>query len=540
MNEANSVLQAFVWLIPFLPMLGALAIGIGFISGKNRGESGENQTTLIANGTALLSLLIVLAVDLHAIVIGVPGQLELAQWFSSGDYQVNLSFNLDTFALVMMTLVAVISVLMIRFSVNYMHREAGYQRFFMIMSLFMGAMLLIVMSGNVVLTFTGWELAGVSSYLLIAYVYDRPVAVKNATRVFVTNRIGDAGFIIAIFLSFHLLKTLEWTEIFAGSSSLTPLGNNILAASFVLAAIAKSAQVPFSPWISRALEGPTPSSAIFYGSLMVHAGVYLIIRLQPVLENSPIIMSTLAFIGLLTVLYGFFSNLVQTDVKSNLIFSTISQVGLMFFSCGMGWFELASWHLVLHALWRAYQFLHAPALMHLMDRKTRPVHPLLKRQGWLYTASLQRFWLDPMADWLLVRPIKSIAHDTERFDEKVINRLVGLPEQTTAITSIADWEMQKSISQTAGLLSKDQPVKGWHSEAEKQEVSRGHGFAGKLLEGLADMLFWFEEHLVLKSGGEGLLKLLNLIGHYLLQIEELLSQPRYLMLLILATFVVII
>jgi len=526
MNEASSVLKAFVWLIPFLPMLGALAIGIGFISGKNRGESGEKQTTLIANGMAMLSLLIVLAVDLHAIVIGVPGHLQLAQWFSSGEYQVNLSFNLDTFALVMMTLVAVISVLMIRFSVNYMHREAGYQRFFMIMSLFMGAMLLIVMSGNIVLTFAGWELAGVSSYLLIAYVYDRPVAVKNATRVFITNRIGDAGFIIAIFLSFHLLNTLQWTEVLAGSSSLTPLGNNILAASFLLAAIVKSAQVPFAPWISRALEGPTPSSAIFYGSLMVHAGVYLIIRLQPVLENSPIIMSTLAFIGLLTVVYGFFSNLVQTDVKSNLIFSTTAQVGLMFFSCGMGWFELASWHLVLHAIWRAYQFLHAPAMMHLMDRKTRPVHPLLKRQGWLYTASLQRFWLDPMADWLLVKPIQSIAHDTERFDEKVINRLVGLPEQTSAITSIADWEMHKSASEM--------------SAAERKEVSRGHGLAGKLLESLADMLFWFEEHLVLKSGGDGLLKLLNIVGHYLLQIEELLSQPRYLMLLILPTFVVII
>ena len=527
MNEANSILKAFVLLIPFLPMLAAVIIAIGFISGKNRGEQGEKQTTLIANGAALLSLLIVLAVDLHALLIGVPGPLQLAQWYSSGTYEVNLSFYLDTFALVMMTLVAVISVLMIRFSVNYMHREAGYQRFFMILSLFMGAMLLIVMSGNVVLTFTGWELAGVSSYLLIAYVYDRPIATRNATRVFITNRIGDAGFIIAIFLSFHLLNTLEWSEILTNSGSLSPLGSNILAGTFLLAAIAKSAQVPFAPWISRALEGPTPSSAIFYGSLMVHAGVYLMIRLQAVLEQSPVIMSILIFIGLLTALYGFFSNLVQTDVKSNLIFSTTSQVGLMFFSCGMGWFELASWHLVLHAIWRAYQFLHAPAIMHLMDKKTRPVSPLLKRQGWLYTASLQRFWLDSMADWLIVKPIKNIAHDTERFDEKVINRLVGLPEQTSAITSIADWERQKSSAEA-------------HAANEKDLVTRAQGLAGKLMESLADMLYWFEEHLVLRSGGEGLLKLLNLIGYYLLQVEELLSQPRYLMLLVLGTFVVII
>jgi len=531
MNEANSIVKAFIWLIPFIPMLAALLIAIGHISGKNIGESGEKQTTLIANSAALLSLLIVLAIDLHAIVHGVPGQIELAQWFNSGDYQVNLSFYLDTFGLVMMTMIAIISLLMIRFSVNYMHREAGYQRFFMIMCLFMGAMLLIVMAGNVVLMFTGWEIAGVSSYLLIAYVYDRPIAVQNATRVFITNRIGDAGFIIAIFLCYHLLNTLEWSQIITTSGTLNPLGSNILAATFLLAAITKSAQVPFAPWIARAIEGPTPSSAIFYGSLMVHSGVYLMIRLQPVLEHSAVMMGTLAVIGLLTALYGFFSNLVQTDVKSNLIFSTTSQVGLMFFSCGMGWFELASWHLVLHAIWRAYQFLHAPAIMHLMDKQTRPVHPLLKQQSWLHTASLQRFWLDPLADWLLVKPIKSIAHDTERFDEKVINRIVGLPEQTSSISSIADWEKQKLTSQNNMAVS----------DAKKREqVSRAYGVAGKLMEKLADMLFWFEEQLVLKSSGEGLLKLLNIIGHYLLQIEELLSQPRYLILIILATFVVII
>jgi len=169
--------------------------------------------------------------------------------------------------------------------------------------------------------------------------------------------------------------------------------------------------------------------------------------------------------------------------------------------------------------------------MHMMDKSTRPVHPLLNQQSWLYTASLQRFWLDPMADWLLVNPIKNIAHDTERFDEKVINRLVGLPEQTSAITSIADWEVQKSHSQSA---EKSFVVK------KKEQVSRAYGIAGKMMEKLADILFWFEEHLVLKSGGEGLLKLLNIIGHYLLQIEELLSKPRYLILLILATFVAII
>jgi len=553
-NNVHVVLERIIWLIPMLPMLASLFIAIGIVSEKNKGESGERKTALIVTGAALASFILVCAVDVHALAYGLPGHIHIASWFASGSYQVNISFNLDMLAMSMMNLVTIISILMIRFSVNYMHREAGFQRFFMIISLFMGAMLIIVMSGNVVLTFTGWEIAGVCSYLLIAYVYNRPTAVQNATRVFVTNRIGDVGLVLAIFLSFQLTGTLQWTQILTTSNSLTPLGNSILALSFLLAAMVKSAQVPFSPWITRALEGPTPSSAIFYGSLMIHAGVYLIIRIEPILVNSPLVMTILMLIGLLTTIYAFFSNLVQTDVKSNLIYSTLSHVGLMFFSCGMGWFELASWHLVLHSIWRAYQFLHAPALMHLMNTKTRPVNSLIKSQSWLYTASLNRFWLDSMANWLIVRPIDRLAHDAERFDDKVINKLIGMPEQTMAITSVVEWENQKHVegdthspsSLTEDSLSKAAIAKNTIELSDKAKqgakvhISRGIGFAGKIMEKLADILFWFEEHLVLKSGGEGLLKVLNHIGYYLLQIEELLSQPRYLIILILATFITII
>lgn len=524
MNEVN-ILSRTVWLIPFLPLLASLWIGIGYISATNRGESGEKQTSLIANGAALLSLLIVLAVDLHALLTGIPGQLQLADWFSSGDYRIMLSFTLDTFGLVMMTLVAVIAVIMMKFSVNYMHREAGYQRFFMILSLFTGAMLLIVMSGNAVLTFTGWELAGVSSYLLIAYAYDRPVATRNATRVFITNRIGDAGFIIAIYLYFHWLNSVEWSAM-TQANVLTPLASSAIAGCFLIAALAKSSQGPFAPWISRALEGPTPSSAIFYGSLMVHAGVYLVIRLQPVLEQTPVIMAVMAVMGLLTALYGFFSGLVQTDVKSSLIFSTTAHVGLMFFSCGLGWFELAAWYLVLHALWRAYQFLHAPSLMHFMGRTARPVSPLLQRCNWLYTASLQRFWLDQAADWILTRPVNKLVNDAHQFDEKVVNRLVGTPEESTIINAFVTPEQDTNRS--------------GEDMSNKNQVTRGHGVAGKFMQWLADSLYWFEEHLVLQTGNDGLLRLLDKLRHHVLQIEQLLSQPRYLVLMVLITFVVII
>lgn len=518
-------MASLAWLIPLLPLVAATWIGIGYLVGLNRGEAGEKQTARVAVAAAGVSLLLILATDIAAVINGVPGQLRFGRWLVSGEYQVWISFTLDALGLAMTTLVAFISFLTIRFSVNYIHREAGFQRFFMILCLFTSAMLLIMMAGNALLVFVGWELAGVSSYLLIGYALNRTTAAENANRAFVTNRIGDAGFIMALFLSFTWTGGVEWPDILIGGFGLSSLSAGLLAAGFLLAALAKSAQVPFAPWISRALEGPTPSSAIFYGSLMVHAGVYLLIRLEPLVAQVPALMLLLFFIGLLTVLYGYFCGLVQTDIKSSLMFSTTAQVGLMFMACGLGWFTLAAWHLALHAMFRAYQFLHAPALLQLVSRPARQVPAWIQRWQWLYNASLQRFWLDNLADWLLVRPTRSLGREVQHFDEQVVNRLVGLPGSAGAIFSLAQWEDRKL---------------GVAKLSEEGGIGRGRGVLGRLMESLAAALQWFEEHLILKSGGEGLLKIIQHLGSYLQQVEVLLSQPRYLWLLIMATFVVII
>ena len=425
-----------IWLVPLLPVLASAWIALGYIFNFNRTESGEAQTSLTSLTAASLTLLLILIVDSYAFLYGAPGQLKLTPWLVSGDYTIFISFTLDNFALVMATLIAAISLLTIKFSVNYMHREDGYQRFFMILNLFAGAMLLIVMAGNAVLTFVGWELAGVSSYLLIGHAFDRHTATRNANRAFITNRIGDAFFIIAFALTFIWLGSIEWNDILDNNTGLSSLQIGLIAGSFLIAALAKSALFPFSPWIARALEGPTPSSAIFYGSLMVHAGIYLVIRIEPLFIIDTALLPLLVILGFLTALYGFFTSLVQTDVNSTLIFSVTTHTGLMLFICGLGLFELASWYLVLHATWRAYQFLNAPAHMHLMSRPTRQVHPLLKRLPWLYTASLQRFWLDHLADWLLVKPTQELSRDARNFDEKIVNRIVGLPAQATTITSL--------------------------------------------------------------------------------------------------------
>ena len=193
-------MHKLAWLIPLLPLLAAALIGLGMLSGRKPSDACEKLTSRIAIGAAALSLLLILGIDVVALLQGAPGQLDYGHWLDSGDYHIKLSFRLDTLGLSMATLVALLALLTQRFSVNYMHREAGYQRFFMVLSLFMAAMLLLVMAGNALFTFIGWELAGVSSYLLITYAYDRTTASTNATRALVTNRIGEAGFIIAIWL----------------------------------------------------------------------------------------------------------------------------------------------------------------------------------------------------------------------------------------------------------------------------------------------------------------------------------------------------
>jgi NADH:ubiquinone oxidoreductase subunit 5 (subunit L)/multisubunit Na+/H+ antiporter MnhA subunit len=513
------MLSDFAWLVSLLPLLAALWIALKCLSGQGVGEPGERGTARVALWSLAGSLSLLLLLDLQALLTVLPGQLVFGEWLGSGDVRVNISYTLDGLGLTLATLIALICLLMLRFSVNYMHREAGYHRFFMVMSLFSGAMLLIVTAGNAVLAFVGWELAGVSSYLLIGYAYERQTAALNATRVFVTNRIGDAGFVLGIALTFLWVGSVEWPQIAAAAAQTGTLHLGVIGLGFLLAAMVKSAQVPFTPWISRALEGPTPSSAVFYGSLMVHAGIYLVIRLEPLFMQVPVLLVLLGVIGVVTALYGWLCGLVQVDIKSALIFSTVAQVGLMFLECGLGLFQLAAWHLALHAIWRAYQFLHAPAVLQLLDRPQRQAPDWLRRQPRLYTAVLHRFWLDSIADWLLLRPTQSLAQDLQDFDRRVVTRMIGLPDESGSMGSLAEWQA------------------GRREGGDK--VGRARGMAGRLMEWVAAMLYWFEEHLVLQGAGEGLKRAIDIIGNYLQQAENLLSQPRYLLLLIMATFVVI-
>ncbi len=510
-------------LIPLLPWLAALWIGVGSLLGRNVGEAGENPTARVAIGAVFLSLVLMICLDGMALWHGTQGQIQFFPWMESGNYRVIVSMTLDPLSLSMGTLVALVLWLTMVFSRQYLHREEGFQRFFAILSLFSGAMLLIVLAGNPVLTFVGWEIAGLSSFLLIGYAYDRTTAATHATRVFVTNRFGDAGFVMAIALSVGWFGDLEWPDLFGHAGVAHPMQVSLVVGGFLLAALAKSSQMPFAAWLGQALEGPTPSSAVFYGSLMVHAGVFLVLRLAPLLALSHILMTCLVILGLLTAAYGVLCGLVQNDVKSTLIFSTQTQIGLMFAECGAGYFELANLHMLAHAGWRAYQFLSAPAYMHLLDGTTTPPVPAwLARLVGLHEAALQRFWLDGLSDYLLVRPTLAIARDLQNFDLHVINPLVGHYGSSQSLT-LDKWE--------------DNLLQG--SEGTTQHFAQGRGIMGHVLQKLSSWCQWFEARLIMSSSGGQLADRLRMLGEYLQRVDQFLAQPRYLLLLVVLTFVVI-
>jgi formate hydrogenlyase subunit 3/multisubunit Na+/H+ antiporter MnhD subunit len=501
-----------VWLVPVLPLLAAAAIALRMLAGRDRGDAAERVTAGIAATAAGIAWLLVIALDILALTGGAPGQLRLGTWFAAGTLEVPISFLLDGLSLPAATLVATLVYLTLRFSASYLHRDTGFHRFFFAMSLFAAGMQLIALAGNAVLAFTGWELAGLSSWMLIGYRYERPTATGNALQAFVTNRVGDAGFLLGIALAFLWLNGVEWPAITA-ATGLSTLAAGLLAFGFATAALAKSAQLPFSPWIARALEGPTPSSAIFYGSLLVHAGVYLLIRLEPLLTQAPLLLALLAALGLLTASYGYLAGLTQSDVKSSLLFAATTQVGLMFLACGLGWFTLAAWHMGLHALWRAWQFLLAPSYLQFTDAPARPAPRWLAVRLPLYVAAVQRFALESLIAALVVRPTRALARDLRDLDDRVVSRLVGLPEESA--------------------LAAARPA------ADEDSVIRGRGLAGRVLEWVAARLHRFEQRLLMQEGGGGVARTLHRLGRYLLAVETLLERPRYLLLILMITLVAI-
>jgi len=378
------VFDLLVILIPVFPLAAFLLNGL---LGNRYSHVGAYR---LGCGSVGLSFLCAIIVFIRILRTGVAREVTAYHWIFGGDLTINLAFLIDPLTCIMMLVVTGVGFLIHLYSIGYMHGEEGFTRFFTYMNLFMVSMLLLVMGNNYLVLFIGWEGVGLCSYLLIGYYYDRVSAAKAATKAFVVNRIGDAGFLLAIFLVFVNFKTLDYTQVFAQAGQLSTGMATAITLCLLLGAVGKSAQVPLYTWLPDAMEGPTPVSALIHAATMVTAGVYMVVRNHVLYDLSPVALNAVAWVGGVTALFAATIGLVQTDIKRVLAYSTVSQLGYMFLACGVGAYTAAIFHLTTHAYFKALLFLSAGSVIHAMsgEQDIRKMGGLSDRIPWTHATFL--------------------------------------------------------------------------------------------------------------------------------------------------------
>ncbi len=376
----SDLTDLFIKLIPVFPLLAVL------VNGLLGHRYSHDMAHRLAWGSVGLSFLCTVGVFTDVMRTGASHEVVAYQWIFGGDLAINLAYLVDPLTCAWLLVVTGVGFLIHVYSVGYMHGEAGFTRFFTYMNLFMVSMLLLVMGNNYVVLFIGWEGVGLCSYLLIGYYYDKVSAAKAASKAFVVNRIGDAGFLVAIFLVFINFKTLDYTKVFAQVGHLSPEMATAIALCLLVGAIGKSAQLPLHTWLPDAMEGPTPVSALIHAATMVTAGVYMIVRNHAIFDLSPFAMSAVAFVGGGTALFAATIGLVQTDIKRVLAYSTVSQLGYMFLGCGVGAYTAAVFHVMTHAFFKALLFLAAGSVIHALsgEQDIRKMGGLSSRIPWTH------------------------------------------------------------------------------------------------------------------------------------------------------------
>ena len=359
----NPSLNPLLWLIPILPLAGAAINGC---FGRQSSKRTVSAVALVFCGSAFLLALWIAAGFSSA---SAPYYFDLAHWLRSGDFRVDFSFYLDQLSLVMMLVVTGVGFLIHIYSVGYMAEDDGYYRFMAYLNLFMFFMLTLVLAKNYLMMFIGWEGVGLASYLLIGFWFTKDSAAAAGKKAFIVNRIGDLGFLIALFLLIQHFGTLDFPALFAKIQPISPevAGTGWLTSIGLLlmvGAAGKSAQIPLYVWLPDAMEGPTPVSALIHAATMVTAGVYMVARSHVIFERAPSALTVVAIIGTLTALFAATIGIAQTDIKKVLAYSTVSQLGYMFLACGAGAFAAGIFHLMTHAFFKGLLFLAAGSVIH--------------------------------------------------------------------------------------------------------------------------------------------------------------------------------
>jgi NADH-quinone oxidoreductase subunit L len=353
----------YLWVIPILPLAGAAINGF---FGRRSSKKAISAVALVFCGAAFAMALFMAAGFSSA---SAPYYFDLAHWIRSGDFQVDFSFYLDQLSLVMLLVVTGVGFLIHIYSVGYMWDDDGYYRFMSYLNLFMFFMLTLVLAKNYLVMFIGWEGVGLASYLLIGFWFTKDSAASAGKKAFIVNRIGDLGFLIALFLMIQHFGSLDFTHVFAAVRSLPTEtgGAGLLTAIGLLlmvGAAGKSAQIPLYVWLPDAMEGPTPVSALIHAATMVTAGVYMVARSSAIFDRAPMAMMVVAIIGALTAVFAATIGIAQTDIKKVLAYSTVSQLGYMFMACGVGAFSAGIFHLMTHAFFKGLLFLAAGSVIH--------------------------------------------------------------------------------------------------------------------------------------------------------------------------------
>jgi NAD(P)H-quinone oxidoreductase subunit 5 len=427
----------FAWLV--LVGIGSPALLLAVLGGAsllNR-PLPERWTASLAGGAMTIAGA---ALSAALVIFAATGTgtelLSYGTWSASHEGGIAIEFLVDRLSLGFAALSAAIAGIVSAFSSRYLHREPGYNRYFVLLAMFVTGILLVALAGNVEVLFVGWELVGLSSALLVAFFHERPAPVSNALRVLSVYRISDAAMLSAAVLLRHVAGTDSLALLFGGSGAtstatgLTATTATIIAVLLIVAVAGKSALLPFSGWLPRAMEGPTPSSAVYYGSLSIHAGCFLLLRAAPLLEQAPAARVLAGGLGAATAIFAGITTRVQSDVKSSLAYASLTQVGFIVVEIAMGWYMLAFVHLAGHAVFRLLQFLSAPNVLHDLHGIEGSIGDRLSSgRGYLdavtsenvrrrlYLVALERGFLDSVLDRAIVEPFTQLARQLTRLDQ---------------------------------------------------------------------------------------------------------------------------
>lgn len=354
---------SYLWWIPLLPFAGFLINGL--VGRKLPRPAVAAIALLFTAGSFGLVLKLASTIFGGVESVSVTGPA----WIAVSGFTVNFAFAVDHLTMLMLLIVTGVGFLIHLYAAGYMAHEEGYWRFFAYLNLFMFFMLVLVLAANFLLLFVGWEGVGLASYLLIGFYFKKDSAANAGKKAFIVNRVGDFGFLLAMFLIIANFHTLDFASVFAQITANPSLQGGLMTAIallLVVGATGKSAQIPLYVWLPDAMEGPTPVSALIHAATMVTAGIYMVSRSHVLFDRSPFALGVVAVIGALTAIFAACIGMVQHDIKRVLAYSTVSQLGYMFLACGVGAYTGAVFHLMTHAFFKALLFLAAGSVIHAM------------------------------------------------------------------------------------------------------------------------------------------------------------------------------